>query len=77
MKKAADASGRHLCFLGLSLTSYLEAAHQEGRAPFNPRELIQPPDMQNMDPNKLLVVTTGSQVGHSRLRRRNVSVHLC
>ena len=51
-----------MCFLGLSLTTYLEAAHLEGRAPFNPKELVQPADIPNMDPNKLLIVTTGSQV---------------
>lgn len=64
VRKAAEASGRQMCFLGLSLTTYLEAAHLEGRAPFNPKELVQPADIPNMDPNKLLIVTTGSQVSH-------------
>ena len=62
MKQAADAAGRKICFIGMSLTTYLEAAHREGRAPFDPKELVPQEDMDAMDPNKLLVVTTGSQV---------------
>ena len=37
MKKAADIAGRKICFIGMSLTSYLEAADANGRAPFNPQ----------------------------------------
>ena len=48
----------------MSLTTYLEAAHREGRAPFDPNELVDQEDMDSVDPNKLLVVTTGSQVAH-------------
>lgn len=62
MKQAADAAGRKICFIGMSLTTYLEAAHREGRAPFDPNELVAQEDMDSVDPNKLLVVTTGSQV---------------
>lgn len=63
MKAAADASGRKICFIGMSLTTYLEAAEREGRAPINPKDLVSQEDMDGMDPNQLLVVTTGSQVG--------------
>ena len=62
MKAAADASGRKLCFIGMSLTTYLEAAHREGRAPFDPRELVPVHEIGGMDPSELLIVTTGSQV---------------
>ena len=62
MKQAADAAGRRICFIGMSLTTYLEAAHREGRAPFDPKELVAQEDMDSVDPNKLLVVPTGSQV---------------
>ena len=62
VKQAADAAGRKICFIGMSLTTYLEAAHREGRAPFDPAELVAQEDMNSVDPNKLLVVTTGSQV---------------
>ncbi|CAK0785256.1 hypothetical protein CVIRNUC_008462 [Coccomyxa viridis] len=61
VKQAADAAGRKICFIGMSLTTYLEAAHREGRAPFDPNELVDQSDMDSVDPNKLLVVTTGSQ----------------
>ena len=62
MKQAADAAGRKICFIGMSLTTYLEAAHREGRAPFDPKELVAQEDLDSVDPNKLLIVTTGSQV---------------
>lgn len=61
VKKAADASGRKICFVGMSLNTYLEAAFQEGRAPIDPRHLVPQSAMDDMDPNELLVVTTGSQ----------------
>lgn len=61
VKAAADASGRRIAFIGMSLTTYLEAAHREGRAPFDPRELVPQEDMDAVDPNKLIIVTTGSQ----------------
>lgn len=61
VKKAADASGRKICFVGMSLNTYLEAAYQEGRAPIDPRHLVPQSAMDDMDPNELLVVTTGSQ----------------
>lgn len=63
MKKAADAAGRKLCFMGMSLTTYLEAAWRDGRAPFDPRELVPPSELSDYDPSNLLVVCTGSQVG--------------
>ncbi|KAK9800882.1 hypothetical protein WJX73_005344 [Symbiochloris irregularis] len=61
VKKAADAAGRKVCFMGLSLHSYLEAAHKQGRAPFNPDDIVPITDVADMDPNKLVIVTTGSQ----------------
>lgn len=63
VKKAADASGRKICFIGMSLGFYLEAAHREGRAPFDPKDVISAADMEGYNPNELLIVTTGSQVG--------------
>lgn len=65
VKKAADAANRKLCFVGMSLTTYLEAAAKEGQAPFDPRELIPVADLESYDPNEVLVVTTGSQVSTS------------
>jgi len=61
VKKAADAAGRKICFIGMSLNTYLEAAHREGRAPINPKDLVPSSAIDDMDPNELLVVTTGSQ----------------
>jgi beta-CASP RNase J family ribonuclease len=61
VKKAADAAGRKICFIGMSLNTYLEAAHREGRAPINPRDLVPQSAIDDMDPNELLIVTTGSQ----------------
>ncbi|GMH37110.1 hypothetical protein BSKO_04983 [Bryopsis sp. KO-2023] len=61
IKAAADAAGRRICFLGMSLTSYLEAAQRSGYAPFDPRELIHPSDLMDINPNEVLVMTTGSQ----------------
>lgn len=62
LKKAADAAGRKLAFIGMSLHMYLEAAHRAGQAPFSPREVLSQADIGDMDPNQLLIVTTGSQV---------------
>jgi len=61
VKKAADAAGRKICFVGMSLNTYLEAAFQEGRAPLDPRDLVPSSAIDDMDPNELLIVTTGSQ----------------
>ena len=61
VKAAADASGRKICFVGTSLNQYLEAAYKDGIAPINPSEILQATDIQDYDPNKLLIVTTGSQ----------------
>ena len=61
MKKAADAAGRKVCFIGMSLNTYLEAAYREGRAPINPKDLVPQSAIDDMDPNELLIVTTGSQ----------------
>lgn len=62
MKLAAEASGRKIAFIGTSLFTYLEAAWRDGRAPFDPRTVIQPNEVEDFDPNELLVITTGSQV---------------
>eukprot|EP00887_Chlorella_sp_A99_P006856 scaffold2.g6856.t1 len=62
-----------VCFfgVGMALTTYLEAAFREGRAPFDPKELVPQArgarvfyvhgDIDDYDPNQLLIVTTGSQ----------------
>ena len=62
VKKAADAANRRMCFVGMSLNTYLEAAALEGAAPFDPKELIPVSDLESHDPNQVLIVTTGSQV---------------
>eukprot|EP00899_Mesostigma_viride_P022797 jgi/Mesvir1/3701/Mv14988-RA.3 len=61
VKKAADVAGRKLCFIGMSLRTYLEAAWRDGRAPFDPSVLVSAEDMDNYAPNELVIVTTGSQ----------------
>uniref|UniRef100_A0A7S1SH70 Uncharacterized protein n=1 Tax=Tetraselmis chuii TaxID=63592 RepID=A0A7S1SH70_9CHLO len=61
VKKAADAAGRKIAFIGMSLNTYLEAAMRDGRAPIDPRELVPPSQIDACDPNELLIVTTGSQ----------------
>lgn len=61
VKRAADAAGRKICFIGMSLNTYLEAAMLEGRAPINPKDLVPQSAIDDMDPNELLIVTTGSQ----------------
>eukprot|EP00238_Polyblepharides_amylifera_P002399 CAMPEP_0196596718 /NCGR_PEP_ID=MMETSP1081-20130531/87530_1 /TAXON_ID=36882 /ORGANISM="Pyramimonas amylifera, Strain CCMP720" /LENGTH=779 /DNA_ID=CAMNT_0041921845 /DNA_START=110 /DNA_END=2449 /DNA_ORIENTATION=+ len=61
MKKAADSVSRKLCFMGTSLNTYLEASFRNGTAPFNPSELVDPSDADQMDPTQLLIITTGSQ----------------
>ncbi|MEW5320466.1 MAG: hypothetical protein WDW38_011536 [Sanguina aurantia] len=61
VKKAADASGRKICFVGASLNHYLEAAWKDGRAPFDPKELLDPNYLSSTNPNDVLIVTTGSQ----------------
>ena len=48
--------------MGMSLNTYLEAAHNVGMAPFDPRELIAVTDLDAHDPNEVMIVTTGSQV---------------
>ncbi|KAA6421662.1 MAG: ribonuclease J-like [Trebouxia sp. A1-2] len=55
-------ANRKICFVGMSLNTYLEAAANEGMAPFNPKELIPVTNLDSYDPNEVLVVTTGSQV---------------
>uniref|UniRef100_A0A6T6VLK9 Metallo-beta-lactamase domain-containing protein n=1 Tax=Amorphochlora amoebiformis TaxID=1561963 RepID=A0A6T6VLK9_9EUKA len=62
IKKSSELTNRKICFLGASLNSYLEAAYLDGRAPFNPSELIEDDtDLDKYDNNSLLIVTTGSQ----------------
>ena len=61
VKKAADAAGRKIAFVGMSLNTYLEAAAREGRSPIDPRDLVPPEALADADPNRLLIVTTGSQ----------------
>jgi mRNA degradation ribonuclease J1/J2 len=61
VQRAAEAAGRQLAFLGTSLNIYLEAAVKANIAPFDPRKLVSPDAIEEMDPNKVLIVTTGSQ----------------
>uniref|UniRef100_A0A1D2A1R4 Metallo-beta-lactamase domain-containing protein n=1 Tax=Auxenochlorella protothecoides TaxID=3075 RepID=A0A1D2A1R4_AUXPR len=61
VKRAADAAGRRICFVGQALHTYLEAAHQEGRAPLDPGLLVSHTQAEEWDPSKLVIVTTGSQ----------------
>ena len=61
VKRAADAAGRKIAFIGMSLTSYVEAAWREGRSPIDPRDLVPSSAIEDIDPNELLIVTTGSQ----------------
>jgi mRNA degradation ribonuclease J1/J2 len=53
VKQAADASDRKICFVGQSLNHYLEAAWKDGKAPFDPREVIQAAEVDDYDPNKV------------------------
>lgn len=46
----------------MSLNTYLEAAARVGKAPFDPKELVPIDELDSVDPNKLLIITTGSQV---------------
>jgi beta-CASP RNase J family ribonuclease len=61
VKHAADLAGRKICFVGASLNHYLEAAWKDGRAPIDPKDLINPADLDGYDPNEVLIITTGSQ----------------
>ncbi|GJP38941.1 hypothetical protein CLOM_g23349 [Closterium sp. NIES-68] len=61
IKAAADAAGRRLVFLGMSLRTYLDAAFRDGQAPFDPSVLLKAEDMSAFSPRDLLIVTTGSQ----------------
>lgn len=61
VKAAADASGRKIAFVGMSLTTYLEAAKKAGIHPIDPDELVPAEEIENVNPNELIVVTTGSQ----------------
>jgi mRNA degradation ribonuclease J1/J2 len=61
LKAAADAAGRKMVLMGMSLNVYLEAAYRDKRATFSPAQLIDAEEMDAWDPNKILVVTTGSQ----------------
>uniref|UniRef100_A0A7C9ADR5 Myb-like domain-containing protein n=1 Tax=Opuntia streptacantha TaxID=393608 RepID=A0A7C9ADR5_OPUST len=61
VKAAADATGRQLVFVGMSLRTYLDAAFKDGKAPIDPSTLIKAEDMDAYAPKDLLIVTTGSQ----------------
>ena len=61
VKAAADASGRKIAFIGMSLNTYLEAAKKAGIAPIDPDELIPAEEIDNMNPSEMIIVTTGSQ----------------
>ena len=61
VKAAADASGRKIAFVGMSLNTYLEAAKKAGIAPIDPEELVPAEEINHMNPSELIVVTTGSQ----------------
>lgn len=61
LKAAADASGRKMVLMGMSLNVYLEAAFKNKRASFSPAQLIDAEEMDGYASNQLLIVTTGSQ----------------
>jgi beta-CASP RNase J family ribonuclease len=61
LKAAADSADRKMVLMGMSLNVYLEAAFKDRRASFSPSQLVDPEEMDGYDPNKLLIVTTGSQ----------------
>ena len=79
VKQAADAAGRKVSFVGMSLYSYLEAAEKAGLAPFTLDDLVPMDDIDSVDPNKLLIITTGSQVRwhhHLCAIRQPISQHV-
>lgn len=61
VKAAADATGRKLVFVGMSLRTYLDAAWKDGKAPIDPSTLVKVEDIDAYAPKDLLIVTTGSQ----------------
>lgn len=61
VKAAADATGRKLVFVGMSLRTYLEAAWRDGKAPIDPSTLVKAEDIDMYAPKDLIIVTTGSQ----------------
>lgn len=61
VKAAADATGRKLVFVGMSLRTYLDAAWKDGKAPIDPSTLVKIEDIDAYSPKDLLIVTTGSQ----------------
>ncbi|KAL8140861.1 hypothetical protein V2J09_006882 [Rumex salicifolius] len=61
IKAAADATGRKLVFVGMSLRTYLDAAWKDGKAPIDPSTLVKAEDIDAYAPKDLLIVTTGSQ----------------
>nr|BAS01630.1 regulator of transcription that contains myb domains [Lotharella vacuolata] len=61
IRKAAELSKRKITFIGVSLHSYLEAALLSGRAPLHPGEVAMHQDLEKLEPDKLIIVTTGSQ----------------
>ncbi len=58
---AAEATGRRLVFAGRSLWAYLRAAAQVGRAPIAPERVLELDAARGLDPDQVLLVTTGSQ----------------
>ncbi|MCB9786940.1 MAG: ribonuclease J [Deltaproteobacteria bacterium] len=58
---AARATDRKLVFVGRSLSSYLDAAARDGRAPIDPGAVVDADQLPDMDPARTLVVITGSQ----------------
>ena len=61
VKAAADASGRKIAFVGMSLNTYLEAAKKSGIAPIDPETLVPAEEIDQVNPDELIIVTTGSQ----------------
>ena len=61
VKAAADASGRKIAFVGMSLNTYLEAAKKSGIAPIDPETLVPAEEINQVNPDELIIVTTGSQ----------------
>lgn len=64
VKRAAEASGRLLCLLGASFVNYMHCATLAGIQPFDiyDSSVIMGDEISGIPEEKLLIVTTGSQV---------------
>lgn len=60
LKAAADASGRKLAIIGASLYQHAIAARKCGMLTFEVSSLVGEEQVEQYDPNELLIVCTGS-----------------